>query len=395
MESNLLPFDDTRSILYREGCLYFLPLATVFELMHMPNAQKHLYEQAQHPGWLTWKTFSKWFQRPPSAMQMRPSQLGKLLRMLRSRPSMQPVLEDALAKDVLWRPYVEWSGMLAGSLFAHAQCTTYWKARLQDEWDLVCRQLPIAGSLRARVALLAESTLARELGCPGTPERLLALLATTEDDDALLKHTTLHHCRIADCVSVLLRFAAWLVVDGSLINWQLLAQDGFQDPLLMEQFLPRVGPQPQQWSNPLGDCLEHFARLCRSPSNVSSCAALGQLWAQHQYHKGQILDLASKQRSLRDWISGTKGRPQPANVRSLAQAVSLAAGAVRGLETTEDDPLVDSLAHMLHFAETCRFLQQEMTRAGLPDSQISQVFACYGQEYRRARQLLGVPLPES
>ncbi|MDC7817890.1 hypothetical protein [Pseudomonas sp. BLCC-B112] len=389
MDSHLPTSDQEALIPIYQGCLYFLPMANVFDLLHMPALQRNLYEQAHRPGWLTWKTFSKWFADPQPKEEMRPTQKLKLDKMLQSRPELAQLQQEILQKEALWRPYAEWLGLMASPLFNSPRCGDYWKDKLETEWHLACKLLPGASGVAAKLALLADSTLTEDLGLPGSRARLKALLASTRDEQALTSHADFMQTRLADSVATLLRFAAWLTADAVVLNWDLMQHNATRNSQPLERWLPRLTPPQSDWSNPLGDCLEHFAKL----AGCSNTAALGELWAQHEYHQGKVRDITSKQRLLRDWISGGKGRPTLASVRSLAEAVAIRAAALQGVADYQGGSEIDALRQMLHFAETTRFLQKELQRLGLPAQLIGEVFASYPQEYRKALMILGHPLP--
>ncbi|PYY84790.1 hypothetical protein DNK59_16205 [Pseudomonas sp. TKO26] len=389
MDSHLPVTDQEALIPVYQGCLYFLPLATVLDLLHTPTLQRNLYEQAHRPGWLTWKTFSKWFTGCQLTRDMRPTQKLKLEKMLQSRPALTQLQQEIRHKDALWRPYAEWLGLIGSPLFNSKPCVDYWKDKLETEWHLACKLLPCAPSGAAKLAVLAASTLAEDLGTPSSRARLEALLASKLDDHALTSHADFVHTRLADSVATLLRFAAWLTADAVVLNEALMQQGSVEDSQPLIRWLPRLTSDPSEWSNPLGECIEHFVRL----AGCSDTAALGELWAQHEYQQGKVRDITSKQRLLRDWINGGKGRPSLTSVRSLAEAVAMRTAALQGIADSQGGREVDALRQMLHFAETIRFLQKEMLRLGLPAQLIGEVFSTYPQEYRKALMVLGHPLP--
>lgn len=389
MDSNLPIADQEALVPHYQGCLYFLPLTTVFDLLHMSTLQRNLYEQAHRPGWLTWKTFSKWLTGCQPIRDMRPTQKLKLEKMLQGRPALTQLQQEIRHKDALWRPYAEWSGLMGSPLFNSKQCVDYWKDKLETEWHLACKLLPCASSGAAKLALLADSTLAEDLGTPSSRARIKALLASKLDDQALTSHADFMHTRLADCVATLLRFAAWLTADAVVLNGDLMQLSSMEDSQPLVRWLPRLTSTPSEWSNPLDDCIKHFGRL----AGCSDTAALGELWAQHEYHQGKVRDITSKQRLLRDWINGGKGRPNLTSVRSLAEAVAIRAAALQGIADYQGGSEIDALRQMLHFAETTRFLQKEMLRLGLPAQLIGEVFSTYPQEYRKALMVLGHPLP--
>ena len=68
----------------------------------------------------------------------------------------------------------------------------------------------------------------------------------------LLEHPLVLQSRIADAHVVLIRLAAWRVVDLSLEHWDTLSQTGLEDVVLLENFLPALDPASGRWRAPLG-----------------------------------------------------------------------------------------------------------------------------------------------
>jgi len=375
---------------YREGCTFFPPLEFVFDVLGMPELPKQRYEQNHQPGWLTWKTFSKWMSKLPAAMQLRPSQLLKITKMLASDPSCHGLIQDSLHKDALWKPYTQWL-VLVHHTFQSEICSAHWSGLLEAEWQLMCKILPAAPTNRAKLEALANSSLMLTLGAPGSRERMLQLLACEPDPDKVLASSDFINYRLADLASFLFRFAAWYIVDGSLAQWGQAVREGKQNEMLFEALLP-VRQEAGGWSNAVESCLKYFAYLCRCPADDTLSSSLGRIWAEHDYAQKKFPEVASRQHSLRDWLSGEKGRPKRESVLSFATAVAHKAAHMRGLTASKAQAEIIGLVYRFHFAETSRYVLGEMQKRSFPEALIEAVFSSYVEEYRKARKLLGQPL---
>ncbi|MFD2407030.1 hypothetical protein ACFSVK_17005 [Azorhizophilus paspali] len=52
------------------------------------------------------------------------------------------------------------------------------------------------------------------------------------------------------------------------------------------------------------------------------------------------------------------------------------------------------LCESFHFVESCAYLRQTLSRLGMAETMIGEIFAVYRNEYLRARAVLGRPLAE-
>lgn len=377
---------------YFEGCTFFPPLEFVFDLLGMPEVPKQSYEQKQQPGWLTWKTFSKWMSKLPASMQLRPSQILKLTKALSSTQSFHGLLKDSLARDALWKPYPQWIVLLHRS-FQSEICSAYWSGLLEAEWQLMCKILPAAPTNRARLEALANSSLMRTLGAPGSHERMHQMLASELDPNKVLASSDFINCRMSDLVSFMLRLAAWYIVDGSMSQWGLTIRAKKQNEILFVELLP-VRQKDGGWTNSVEACLKYFAFLCCCPPDDTLSSSLGRIWAEHDYVQNEFPEVASRQHTLRDWLSGVKGRPKRDTVLSFSSAVAHKAASLRGHAASEAQAEIVGLVYRFHFAETSRYVLGEMQRKCFSESLIQTVFSSYEEEYRKARTLLGKPLAE-
>lgn len=377
---------DDHPIPCHEGSVFFPPLQSIFALLGMPELLKQRYERNNQPGGLTWKTFSKWMCNSPVAMQHRPTQLLKLSKMLASVQSVQGMIQDVQLKDALWKPYAEWL-LLVRHAFHREECTSHWEALLEAEWQLMCKVLPFQPTIQAKLEALANSPLMATLGVPSSRGQILQLLACEPDPEKLLVDPRLINCRIADFFTFLYRFAAWYIVDASLAH----REHEVRNELLFEELLP-VRLEAGGWSDAVKSCLENFAQSCGCSPDETLSSSLGRVWAEYDDVQVKFPEVSSRQHSLRDWLSGEKGRPKRQGVLSLATAVALKAAKMRGLGGSRGQDEINGLVYRFHFAETSRYLLGEMTKMGFTDELIKAVFSSFAQEYRKAHRLLGLPL---
>lgn len=387
----LLHNRDDKPIPYHEGCAFFPPIQFVLAVLGMPKLPKQLYELNHQPGWLSWKTFKKWIGSPPGAIQQRPTQLLKFSKMLASNPSNLGLVQDLVSKDALWRPYSEWLGVVR-SVFIHEECSRHWEELLNAEWLLMCKTLPAASSPVERLESLARSDLTSSLGAPGSSERIIGMLSQGLEPEKLIAGADFFNSRMADLISFMLRFAAWFIVDASIWHWEQAVREGKQNKILFEPLLPSKQADGQ-WSDSVRQCLEDFARLCKCPPDATLPSSLGRIWADHDYSLTTDCDVESKQHLLRDWLTNEMGRPTRQSVQSLAMAMAHKSAVLSGIKDGATSPEeVNNLAYRFHFAETCRFLLQEMQKRAFPNELIEAVYSSFALEYRIARTALGKPL---
>lgn len=285
-----------------------------------------------------------------------------------------------------WSSHAQWQRLLAGDLFIHPAARDYWRQRLEEERILACQILSQLDSGLDRLRCLAYSPLATELGCPPAAERLRHYLREAAETDELLESDLLLEARLADVFAMAIRLAAWRVVDFSLQHWELLAQDGQQDEVLLETFLPAFDPLSGQWSNPVEGYLTHLATLAGYPEQHPDCSSLGRLWA------GEGTDAQAREHLLGAWRQGRRR----ADVHAVAGLMDAVLQKILG-EGDEAGDLAPSrrlLCESFRFAESCAYLQRALSRLGMADEAIAEIFAVYRSEYRRARTALGRPLPE-
>lgn len=295
--------------------------------------------------------------------------------------------EPSEASAPYWPAHAQWQRLLADGLFEHPAARDYWQRRLEEERTLACQLLPELDSGLDKLRCLAHSPLATELGCPPAGERLRRHLQTPEiDADTLLESELVLESRLADVFAVALRLAAWRVVDLSLQHWEQLNQNGEQDEVLLETFLPTFDSASGQWSNPVEDYLAHLATLGGCPEPQPNGSGLARLWA------GEGANVLARERLLGDWREGRR-RPTALALTGLMDAVLRR---ILGEGSGEGDLALNRqlLCESFRFAESCAYLQRTLSRLGMADGAIAEIFAVYRREYCRARAVLDRPLPE-
>lgn len=310
--------------------------------------------------------------------------LPQLLELLNLPPRSGPEQAPPSIEGSDWPPHAQWRQLLADGLFAHPAARDYWQQRLDEERILACQVLPRQASSLDRLRCLTDSPLSLQLGCPQADARLREHLRDDADAEALLDSPLVIEARLADVFAAALRLAAWRVVDISLRHWELLAQDGQQDEVLLESFLPSLSAENGHWSNPVEGYLAHLAGLAGCPEQQPHCSYLAQLWAEEDG------DTWSRERQLYRWRQGRE-RADAWAVRELMQAI-LRRMLGEGCDESDLSLNQQLLCESFHFAESCAYLRRTLSRLGLVDTAITEIFAVYRSEYARARAALGRPL---
>ncbi|TDX23711.1 hypothetical protein DFO67_12428 [Modicisalibacter xianhensis] len=377
--------DTERQIPRVDGFLFFCSSQMLFDLLNAPTALRHGYEEMRTPGWPTWRTFSKLLKSPAAVEGIRPSTLRKLERMAEDIPALQPLRAAAEELEVFWRPYADWTGMIADKCLHFVVSKTYWQARIDKELALLTEIHRVA-NVQARLRMLLDSELANEPGCRSArqaSEKLLSLGPGAETYESCME---LMHFRLCALSSTLLRFSAWLLAE-----WEYLT-DTLEARVPLEAFLPKLHCDDETWTNPVKDFLDYLASLADCPRQRSTSAFLGRLWADHVFRNderglGRGEDVASKQKLLRNWMAGKGGRPEHRSIYELTRAVG------RRLDPSDTHTLVvaaHGCGHALVFLESCRHMLLVMRHIGLPDDMITEVFSVFDKEYLKASHAIAL-----
>ncbi|WP_349617308.1 hypothetical protein [Azotobacter salinestris] len=312
--------------------------------------------------------------------------LPQLLELLNLPVQNPDKLPEALGDRGYWSCHAQWQQLLDGGLFSHSAARAYWRQRLEEERALACQILTQQESGLGRLRCLAHSALAGELGCPPAGERLRCQLQDTEETDALLESGLLLETRLADVFALALRLAAWRVVDLSLQHWELLAEGGEQDEVLLERFLPAFDNVSGHWNNPVEDYLAHLATLAGCAEQEGECSGLARLWA------GEDMDVRTREYLLGAWCQGRRR----ADARAVTGLMDAVLRRLLGVGEAPGDLALNRqlLCESFRFVESCAYLQRTLGRLGMADAAVGEIFAVYHNEYRRARAALGRPLAE-
>lgn len=285
--------------------------------------------------------------------------------------------------------HTEWRDLLTAS-FKHPAARQFWQARLEEDRELACRILPTISGTVEKFRCFMQSDLSKALGCPSARMRLEQLLGQALPERTLLAHPLVLQSRIADVHAVMIRLAAWRVVDLSLEHWDTLSQTGQENEVLLQNFLSTLDAASGRWSTPLGEYLDHLALISGCPSNENPDQHLATLW-ETDGGEGQSPDC--KRRLLEHWRRG-RARPTADAIATLAKA------ALQGIFARESrigDFQLNArlLKESFRFAESCGHLQRTLSRNAVPDQVISEIFSVYPTEYRKARAALGRPLVDT
>lgn len=366
-----------------EGFLFFYPMQEITTLLNSPTAIKHGYEEARNPGWLTWRTFSKFLGSLVSMRQIRPSTIKKMDRLLADKPELEPLRPDLDELEFLWRPYHEWSALIASRCLHKELSKRYWQSLVDKERELVA-ELRHALSIHDKLRILLESDLVSEPGCSLARQDAKELLSVDPPSGGFDAYPELIRFRLCAFSSMLLRFAAWLAAE-----WEYLTAS-YKVRVPLETFLPQFSPVSGVWNNPVSLFLDHMADKYGCPSETTASAFLGRVWAEHEFLNdnivyGQRSDIASKQKLLRNWIRREGGRPEYSSIKGLTEAVAYQQASP---DSDELKAVSTGYAMAMVFLETCREFRLSLSKYGLPNAMIEEVFASFNAEYRKASQAI-------
>lgn len=377
---------DSEKIPFPKGCLFFLPLQKVLELINLPTLLKKSYKKKKRYGWLTWERYKYLMAKPSAFETSKQSTFLKMEKMVQQTPLLQQFRVDQGQINLLWQPYHEWTGLIASRCVNTPAGRRYWQERVEAEKELVSKLFGAADP-RQRLNLLLDCDLAREGGCGYVRQEILVYLKEhPEAQDAHIS-TELIHFRLCAVASTLVRFAAWLVAE-----WELITNSE-QERVPIEGFLPHYAADTAEWNNPVAAFLDYVATQLGCPNDRSVSAYLGELWADYEYeYKDEPnSQVTSKQKLLRNWMNGKGGRPTWQTVRAMTEAV---ANEAVGEKLEAFKVVTEGYARAFILLETCWCAQRDMKHVGIPSVIIEEIFSSYLPEYYTARQAIGFSVPK-
>lgn len=376
--------DDTdRKIPVVGGFLFFYPMQELTTLLNSPTAIKHGYEEARSPGWLTWRTFSKFLRSLVSMKQIRPSTIKKMDRLMADKPELEFLRIDPDELEFLWRPYHEWSALIASRCLHKEISKRYWQSLIDAERELVA-EIRHALGVHEKLRILLESDLVSVPGCSLARQDAKVLLSVDPTSGNFDAYPELIRFRLCAFSTMLLRFAAWLAAE-----WEYLT-DSYKVRVPLETFIPQFSTVDGAWSDPVSSFLDYIAEQYGCPSKITASAFLGRIWAEHEFlndnvGSGQRGDVASKQKLLRNWIRREGGRPEYSSIKGLTEAVAYKQASPGD---TAFDAIAIGYAMAMVFLETCREFRLLLSTNGLHNAMIEEVFSAYNAEYLKASQAI-------
>lgn len=389
---------DTKVPLY-DGSLFFPTMDQLFQILNLPGSVWGLYEELKPEGAPSGKTMQKLADRRSSeGNKVRPSTFAKMDFLFSNQPDGLQVLNELIAKGACWPQHDQWRYLIAGGLLSQSASRDYWAQQLEASWNLWCVDMRAVTCPVERWRTMAQSPLSKEIGCGLTQQRLVDYIESEPSVEELTSSVELRGHMAASLVTTLLRLAAWMAADWFEYHWENVVNLDDEDRIFMHFLLPRLNPESLELSCPFETCINHMAKITSCESAASS-SHLGQLWADFEFDRdidqGSDNSVDSKQRLIRQWLKGNKGRPDTKSVMALNRAVINKATTDAGLDPDNQDAPLHLLNCGFIFSESCRYLIKDLRKLGLQPDAIEAIFATYEQEYKKARNAFGRPLPDS
>ena len=337
--------------------------------------------RAESPRWPTWKSLSKWAFGSKLTFPVRPSSKEKLNAMTAEMAAKSPRFAAWKSIDAVWQPYHEWVGFLEAANFNSPQTKEYWLERIEEERTLACSVLPSIPDYPEKIIAINTSELSRKIGS-FSARKIFGSLTDKNNQPNALESQEFIEAKIADTFTVLIRFGAWLVADRVFENWEDMEREGLSDVVILQEIIPVFDTDTGDWIRPLQVFLDKLAILTGCPEGTSTSVHLGKIW-----EEALGAEPMSKQRLIRYWMDAAPGKPDKSSVEGL-MAVLLPH--IRSKSTFWHDRKL--LTDTFRFAWVCHHIRTLLTKQGLPNELVSEVFSVYGSEYRRARAALGKPL---
>jgi hypothetical protein len=386
---------DAKIPLY-DGSFFFPALEELFQIINLSGGLKHLYEKSRPAGTPTWKTLYKLSSSDGKKAHLRPTTITKLERLFAGYPDRVLLMERVATKDASWPQYTQWIALIDSELLSQSATRVYWRRQLDAAWELWCKKIREVKCPIEKARIIAENPLSKELGCELTKVRLIKLIESKPSAEELLNSPIFRNHMIASLVTTILRFAAWLVADWIERYWENIVRLGDQDKMFLRFLLPHFNQETSSFSCPVETCIKHMAKITYCPEDKSPSSHLGQLWADFEFEQnidmGSLNTVQSKQRLIRLWLEGNKGRPDAKSVFSLSKAIAHKVTGEASFNPREQDPSMFFLGCGFIFSESCRHIMKDLIKAHLQTDELVAIFSTYVDEYRKARSTFGKPL---
>jgi len=379
---------DEKLVRVPPGGALLLPLAQVWKIINSSEAEMWQSARAQKRGLPVWKTMVKSNDLLGPAATA--ASLKKVYRSCGRRQLFQMRLEKWLASETLWRPAIEWTGLIDSDLFQHDAAKTFWLKVIDEAAELhgqhFFQKLPAE-----KIEIYKNSPLVQRLGSPVACQSLKSYCYDVDREPGQEHDVLLEHCLLVDTMCVLVRLSAWMTADFAVSNWAMMVRDSTQNIIPFQSMLPAYDDASDQWNRPLDICLTRYSQEAGAPPDITTATFLGKLWSRSVGSD----EHASKIRLVRNWIQEKAGRPKLSSLEEVAKAL----GDEKLLRSPDmPDPEASttyfSLVLVLRLIETMSFMRRDLTRHGVSHELVSSVFQCFGEEYRLARRMLGKPLED-
>ncbi|GAA6132287.1 hypothetical protein NBRC116187_26470 [Halopseudomonas sabulinigri] len=295
-----------------------------------------------------------------------------------------------MASETLWRPAIEWTGLIDSDLFQQDAAKAFWLNVIDEAAELHGTYF-FEKSPAEKIEIYKKSSLVQRMGSPLARQSLKSYCYDVERKPGQELDVRLEHCLLVDALCVLVRLSAWMTADFAVSNWAMMVRDSTQNIIPFESMLPAYDHASDQWNRPLDICLTRYSQEVGAPQNNTTATFLGKLWSRSVGSD----EHASKIRLVRNWIQEKPGRPKLSSLEEVAKALG-DEKLLRSPDMPDPDASTTYFSHVLvlRLIETMSFVRRDLTRHGVSNELVASVFQCFGDEYRIARRMLGKPLED-
>lgn len=384
----LVEIADEKLVRVTPGGALLLPAAQIWKIINSSEAEMWQSARSQKPFLPVWKTMEKANNLTGSSPTE--ASLRKIYRGCGHRRLFQMRLEEWVASETLWRPAIEWTGLIDSDLFQQDASKTFWLNVIDDAAELHGTHF-FQKSPAEKIKIYKKSSLVQRLGSPLVHQALTSYCYDADREPGQEHDILLEHCLLVDTMCVLVRLSAWMTADFAVTNWAMMVRDSTQNIIPFQSMLPAYDDASDQWNRPLDICLTRYSQEAGAPPDITTATFLGKLWSRSAGSD----EHASKIRLVRNWIQEKPGRPKLSSLEEVAKALG-DEKLLRSPDMPDPDASTTyfSLVLVLRLIETMSFMRRDLTRHGVSHELVSSVFQCFGEEYRLARRTLGKPLED-
>jgi len=370
------------------GGALLLPAAEIWKIINSSEAEMWQIIRSEKPFLPVWKTMEK--NNVLTGPTPTEASLRKIYRGCGHRRLFQMRLEQWMASETMWRPAIEWTGLIDSGLFQNDPAKAFWLNVIDEAAELHGTHF-FQKSPAEKIEIYKKSSLVQRLGSPLARQSLKPYCYDVDREPGQELDVLLVHCLLVDTMCVLVRLAAWMTADFAVSNWAMVVRDNTENIIPFESMLPAYDHASAKWNRPFEACLKSYSQRAGACPDITTATFLGKLWSRSVGSD----DPTSKIRLARNWIQEKPGRPKHSSLEEVAKAlVDEQLRRHPGMAALDESASYFSQVLVLRLIETMGFVRRDLTRHGVSDELVVSVFQCFGEEYRIAREMLGKPIEE-